>query len=123
MSLEARAAQFAPFAALTGHDEAISEIARLTDKLGDISEDELSHMNQKMGILSDHLHQHPVVSVTYFQPDQKKDGGAYGQYTGQVRLIDQIEYCMIFVDGSKIPLNYILDIESSLFKDLGKMME
>ena len=101
MSIQDRAAQFAPFAALSGHGAAIRETARLTDQRIELEED------QK---IMDRVSEHPEVSVLYFKPDGKKDGGAYVTVTGKVKKIDEIERTIVFVDKTVIPIGDILDI-------------
>lgn len=96
MSLYDRAAQFSPFAALTGHDAAIKETARLTEQKIELSEDTISRLNEKLQIVADHLE--TEVTITYFVPDERKSGGAYVSYTGIVRRIDDYEHTLIMTD-------------------------
>src|ERR1035437_4752031 len=77
MSAYDRAAQFAPFAALTGHDAAIAETARLTERRVELDEYSKADLNQRLCIIQDRMDEQPEVSITYFQPDQRKTGGAY----------------------------------------------
>ena len=98
MSLESRAAQFAPFAALVGYDEEIGEAARLTDGREELSEDAIDALNQAFQKLLEHEEERPLVTVTYFQPDAKKDGGRYMTYTGNFRFYDaekRVQMCRI----------------------------
>ena len=88
MPMENRAVQFAPFAALTGYDEEIHEAARLTDPMENLSDDALATLNLHFQQLLEHAAERPRVRVTYFQPDSKKDGGAYAVYTGCFRFFD-----------------------------------
>ena len=88
MSLYSRAAQFAPFAALSGYEEAIAETARCTVREAELMEDDRQLLDRKLSCLSSRLTEHPVVSITYFQPDMKKSGGKYMIATGIVREID-----------------------------------
>ena len=111
MSLRSRAAQFAPFAALTGHDAAIAETARLTDNKIDLDESTVSLLNEKLRILIRDIDKRNEVSVTYFRPDSKKRGGKYITVKGIVKKLDQIEGKLVFEDGQEIPLNNILEIE------------
>lgn len=111
MSLRSRAAQFAPFAALTGHDAAIAETARLTDNKIDLDESTVSLLNEKLRILIRDIDKRKEVSVTYFRPDSKKRGGKYITVKGIVKKLDQIEGKLVFEDGQEIPLNNILEIE------------
>lgn len=117
MSLYDRAAQFSPFAALTGHDAAIKETARLTEQKIELSEDTISRLNEKLQIVADHLE--TEVTITYFVPDERKSGGAYVSYTGIVRRIDDYEHTLIMTDKTVIPIEQISEIESELFGEIG----
>lgn len=117
MSLRDRAAQFAPFAALTGHDEAIKETARLTDERIELDENTLAILNEKIQIILDNLDMEPVVTVTYFKPDNKKSGGAYIDHTGVVKRIDDLEKTIIFTDKISIPIEDVLEIKSSVITE------
>jgi len=102
-----RAAQFAPFAALTGYEAVIQETGRLTDEWvapGEYGNDEL---NRKMALLLDRLPEHPRVVIEYFQPDARKEGGAYKTCTGRVRLVDENERFLELQGGRKIPIDFI----------------
>ena len=111
MSLESRAAQFAPFAALVGYDEEIGEAARLTDGREELSEDAIDALNQAFQKLLEHEEERPLVTVTYFQPDAKKDGGRYMTYTGNFRFYDAEKRVMKFVDGMVIGVGQVCRIE------------
>ena len=115
VSMYQRAAQFAPFAALTGHDAAIRETARLTDSQIELGDENNEILNRKLAILRDHLKDTPDVTITFFRPDEKKPGGSYETYTGNLRVIDDYEQNLIMSDGNKIPLPSVLDIDSKLF--------
>ena len=115
MPLKARAAQFAPFAALTGHDEAIKETARLTDERIELDESTLAILNDKIQIILDNLDIEPEITVTYFKPDDKKSGGSYIDHTGVVKRIDDFEKTVIFTDKVIIPIEDILDIQGTVF--------
>lgn len=117
MSLYDRAAQFSPFAALTGHDAAIKETARLTEHKIELSEDTISRLNEKLQIVSDHLE--TEVTITYFVPDERKFGGAYVSHTGTVRRIDDYEHTLVMTDKTVIPIEQISEIESELFGEIG----
>ena len=110
MSQSNRAAQFAPFAALTGHDAAISEAARLTDKKIELNDKAQEILNTKLNLLKEHLKERPQITVTYFVPDTKKDGGAYVEYSGTIRGIDEIENTLIFTDRTTIKIEMVLDV-------------
>ena len=111
MSLESRAAQFAPFAALVGYDEEIGEAARSTDGREELSEDAIDALNQTFQKLLEHEEERPLVTVTYFQPDAKKDGGRYMTYTGNFRFYDAEKRVMKFVDGMVIGVGQVCRIE------------
>lgn len=111
MSLESRAAQFAPFAALVGYDEEIGEAARSTDGREELSEDAIDALNQAFQKLLEHEEERPLVMVIYFQPDAKKDGGRYMTYTGNFRFYDAEKRVMKFVDGMVIAVGQVCRIE------------
>lgn len=111
MSLESRAAQFAPFAALVGYDEEIGEAARSTDGREELSEDAIDALNQAFQKLLEHEEERPLVMVIYFQPDAKKDGGRYMTYTGNFRFYDAEKRVMKFVDGMVISVEQMCRIE------------
>ena len=110
-----RAAQFAPFAALTGYDAAIQEEARLVDSQIAPGEEALRALDKKIRLLIRHVGEGPQVSVTYFLPDERKQGGAYTVSAGQVKKIRTFERQMLLTDGTLIPLDAVLRLESPLF--------
>ena len=118
MSIANRAAQFSPFAALTGYNAAINETARLTDEWIELDENAIAALDMKLRMLTDMIAEHPEISVTYFQPDNKKEGGAYVTAIGALRKIDDYENVIILMSGEKITIGDILDIECELFKAL-----
>lgn len=111
MSLESRAAQFAPFAALVGYDEEIGEAARSTDGREELSEDAIDALNHAFQKLLEHEEERPLVMVIYFQPDAKKDGGRYMTYTGNFRFYDAEKRVMKFVGGMVIGVGQVCRIE------------
>lgn len=115
MSRQDRAAQFAPFAALTGHDAAIRETARTTQTRRQLSEDEKAILDRKQQVLLEQVRQHPQVTVTYFQPDARKTGGSYQVYTGHVRGLDFSRRLLRTVEGTDIPMDDIVELDSPLF--------
>ena len=117
MSAVERGAQFSPFAALTGYEEAVRDTARLTETKTELTEDEKSILDGKLRLIADRLDERPAVTVTYFQPDKKKKGGAYVSVTDAVRAIDAVESCVILEMGEKIPMERIRAIEGKLFVD------
>ena len=111
MSMWNRAAQFAPFAALTGYDAAIQESGRFTDNWVGLSESGNEEMNRKMELIVSMLPEHPSVTIEYFVPDGHKEGGSYQNYIGNVKRIDEYEKCIEFTDGKKVPLDVIREIK------------
>jgi len=111
LSMEQRAAQFSPFAALTGHDEAAKETARLTDKRIELSEEEKSVLDGKLQMLQEHIDKCPEVTITYFLPDTKKDGGSYVTVTDAAKKIDSYRYMLVMIDGTEIPIKEIRSIK------------
>ena len=107
MSMENRAAQFSPFAAVVGHDEAILETARLTEERVELSDDEIAVLDGKLQWLKEHIKEQPEITVTYFEPDEKKSGGAYVTVTGFAKRIDEIENILLMQGGLSIPLDDI----------------
>jgi hypothetical protein len=118
MSIEKRAAQFAPFAALTGHSDAIQEAGRLTDDFVNIGSDVQKELDIKMNFLMSHVDEQPEISITYFLPDRMKAGGEYKEMSGKIKKIDELGSVIILNDGTKIPVNNIIDIQSVVFNDL-----
>lgn len=118
MSMLDRAAQFSPFAALTGYDAAIKETGRLTDEKINMDEEALNILNMKFHILIDNLSDEPEVVITFFKPDERKSGGAYFEVTGTVKKLDESERQIMMQDGAKIPMDDICDIEGELFSSL-----
>ena len=118
MPLKDRAAQFAPFAALTGYDAEIKETARLTDAKIELDESTLAILNDKLQIILDNLDAEPEVTITYFKPDTRKAGGAYIDHTGIVKRIDDYERTVVFADKNAISIEDILDIQSAIFQGL-----
>ena len=113
-----RAAQFSPFAALTGYDAAIEETGRLTDERMELDEDTIDALNLKMSMLADVISDHPRVSITYFRPDERKAGGAYVTVVGALKKIDDYEGVIVLMNGKKIAIEDICDIEGELFNTL-----
>lgn len=110
MPLIDRAAQFSPFAALTGHDAAIKETARLTDRKIELDEYEIEVLDEKLRTIREHLNTNPEISVTYFQPDERKSGGQYVTVVGNVRKVDEYEQCLLLNDGTRIVIEDILEL-------------
>ena len=104
MSIHDRAAQFSPFAALVGYDAAVEETARLTDSRREMEEDEINELNRQLSELNKRLSERPMIRVTYFIRDRKKEGGRYASKIGNARTIDQAENRIIFTDGESVPV-------------------
>lgn len=113
MPMRDRAAQFSPFAALTGHSAAIHETERLTSDWSELDEDELEDLDRSFVWLRDHLTERPEIKVLYFEPDQKKEGGHYVSTSGIVRKIDMTERFLLLADGKRVSLDRIRDIAVS----------
>ncbi|MBR4866690.1 MAG: hypothetical protein IKU11_08375 [Clostridia bacterium] len=111
MSMADRAAQFSPFAALTGYDDAIRETGRLTDEKLESGEERLAVLNTQFRILMDHLADHPEISVTYFVPDGRKSGGAYVTARGRVKKVNDFDRLLILQDGLRIPMDDVVEME------------
>ena len=118
MPMSDRAAQFAPFAALTGYDAAIKETGRLTDERIELDEEALTALDMKYQLLMDAFDDAPEVTITYFQPDERKAGGKYITATGAVKKVDDFEWQITMQDGVKIPMDNVLSIDGKLFSSL-----
>ncbi len=114
MSLQSRAAQFAPFAALTGYDEAIVEAARFTDVQVCLDENARELLDRKMAVLRDRIDCRPQVTVTYFVADRKKDGGHYCTLTGTLTRVDDLMRVLVLDNRIVIPLHDVIDVSSSM---------
>ena len=110
MSLYNRAAQFAPFAALTGYDGMVVETARLTDRHIELGEESMQLINQRLHSIMDSIRDHPEITLIVFEPDKKKEGGTYRTITGQVRRIDDVNREVIMTDRTVIRLEQIYAI-------------
>ena len=116
MSMRDRAAQFSPFAALTGHDAAIKETARLTDGFVDLDESMKASLDEKLILILEKQQEKPLVTITYFLKDERKAGGSYEVVEGWIRKVDFYERVIEMGDRSKILLDHVVDIESDLFR-------
>ena len=112
MPMLSRAAQFAPFAALSGYEESVREAARLTDHRIELDESEIALLNDKLQYLYVTKHEHPQVTITYFVPDRSKGGGSYETITGTVKNIDSVFCYVVMDDGTLIAIKdiYAIDI-------------
>ena len=118
MSRADRAAQFSSFAALTGHDAAVRETARLTASRIDTAEDKRQELDLKQQLLAQVLPTRPEATVTYFVPDTRKAGGAYVTVTGILKRIDSRKRILLLEDGTEIPADDVLELESPIFTSL-----
>lgn len=112
MPVENRAPQFAPFAALTGHDAAIAETARVTDRMVELSPEEHLRLSRRLNFAFEN---HAAISITYFQRDRYKQGGSYLVAHGFIKKIDEIERSIILLDSQTIPLDLVTEISGDLF--------
>ena len=115
MSAFDRAAQFSPFAALTGHDAAITESARLTETRVELDEYSKADLNRRLCILQDRMDEQPSVSITYFQPDTKKSGGAYITAAGCIKKMVEYERAVVMQDDTRIPIDQIIAVDGEWF--------
>ena len=111
MNRTMRAAQFAPFAALTGYGDAVKETARYTEKRIELNEEEKEVLNDKLQILQNEIESNPQVTITYFVPDIRKEGGEYITITGNIKRIDEYNGKIIFVDRAEVRINDIVDVK------------
>lgn len=118
MPMSDRAAQFAPFAALTGYEDAVRETGRLTDDRIEPEESSLNVLNAKIQLLRENLAGAPEIAFTYFKADERKAGGAYLTATGTVKRIDDCERLIVLRDGTKLPMDDIVDMDGDIFSIL-----
>lgn len=118
MSLHDRAAQFSPFAALTGHKAAINETARLTDEKQILSEDVIAKLNEQLNLIKENIGTNLIVTITYFVPDDRKSGGAYISNTGVVKKINEYNHTVILTDKTVIPIEQISEMQSDIFSEI-----
>ena len=117
MSIIDRAAQFSPFAALTGHNEAVRETERLTDERIELDEYKKTILNEKLQIIMEKQKEQPEITFTFFMPDSRKNGGKYVDITGVVKKIDEIERCVRLMDGTRIFIDDLFEISGNIFAD------
>ena len=111
MPMQDRAAQFSPFAALTGYDAAILETARLTDAKRELTEEQKELLGRQLHLLQSRLQEAPVVAVTFFVPDSRKAGGAYRTVSGTAKKIDEALGLLVMSSGVSVPFDDILSLE------------
>ena len=113
-----RAAIFSPFAALSGHGAAIAETARLTEQKIELDEDTKAELDRRQAVLLEYMDERPELTVTWFQRDEKKDGGAYLTTTGRLKKLRELERSLVLTDGTEIPLEDVVTLESDIFQTL-----
>ena len=118
MTMQERAAQFSPFAALPCYGDAVKETARITDAKIELDESEKALINEKLLMIAEHLDNKPLVSITYFNPDTKKKGGEYLTITGTVKKLDVYNNQIKMTDGTTVKFDDIISVESDLFTEL-----
>lgn len=123
MPLADRAAQFSPFAALTGYDNVIQEAARYTDEPVELAEDEQLLLNEKLRLLAHSLSQHPVITVTFFRADEQKEGGHILTVTESVEKVGCDTHCLILSDGTHLSFSSLLAIEGTFFEKTSHINE
>ena len=114
-----RPAQCWPVSALSGHSAGMAVPARLTDRLGELGEDDRAELDRRLGLLLEHSRGRPEVTVIWFQPDERKEGGMYRTTTGCLKRHRELERTLLLEDGTEIPRGDIVGLESSCFH--GKM--
>ena len=113
-----RAAQFSPFAALTGYEAAVEETARLTDNRIQLDEYVKDALSDRLQIITDRIKENPEIAITYFQPDAKKNGGAYVTSVSSAKKIDEYERVIVMADGTVIPIDEIISIDGQIFESM-----
>ena len=117
MPVQDRAAQFAPFAALTGYGDVLQETARLTEKKIELDEYDKDALNRRLRFVLEEKSEDSMVFITYFVPDERKDGGAYVTIEGEIRRLDDVGRSLQMMDGTVIPIEDILSIDGTAFDD------
>lgn len=118
LSMRQRAAQFSPFAALSGHGAAVKEAGRLTEEKIELDERKKTELDEKLSIIMKHLQERPEVEITYFVPDQRKEGGEYVTVRERVKKIDLYEKRLVLFDGTRIDLDQVYEIEGKILENL-----
>lgn len=118
MAVSDRAAQFSPFAALTGYDAAIKETARLTDERVEMDATMKDVLSDKLRIILDRINEQPQIAITYFKPDERKNGGSYVTITGTVKKIDEYERIVLMTGDIAILIDEISSIEGHIFENM-----
>lgn len=118
MSIENRAAQFSPFAALTGYEGAVKEQARLTDEKIELDDEEKLMISSKLQLIQENIKAQPEVTICYFQADERKDGGAYVTVVGYVKKVDEVERVVRLTNGTVIFIDEVISIDGEVFKGM-----
>ena len=118
MPIRDRAAIFSPFAALSGHGAALAETARVTQRRMELDEDTRAELDRRQAVLLAHLDEQPEITVTWFQPDERKEGGAYRTAAGRLKKLRELERVLVLADGTEIPLKDVVALESDIFQTL-----
>lgn len=116
MPMHDRAAQFSPFAALTGYDEAIKEEGRLTSGRIELGEYETELLDRSLRDILEHIDERPYISVIYFEPDERKSGGDYMEKSGRLKRIDEYERKLYFTDGTGVDMDSVIEINQDLIR-------
>ena len=123
MAVIDRAAQFLPFAALTGYEEAIAEAGRLTQERREEDEGQRAVLDEKLRIIIERMSERPEVKITWFEQDEYKDGGAYRTIDGVIKKIDDYKRTILMEEGVEIEIDSIVDIDSTVIEDLFGYLE
>ncbi len=115
MPVQERAAQFSPFAALTGYEDAVAEAGRLTAARIELEEDRLEQLDRRLALLAHRAGERPEISIVRFARDKKKPGGAYVTLSGRYKRTDEYTRSVILTDGTAVPIDDILSLDSPLF--------
>ena len=118
MARQDRAAQFSPFAALSGYGALLREVARQTEAQVELTESSLAQLDEKLRVLRSRLSRQPEITATWFVPDERKEGGAYVRATGRVKRVDPWGKRLILTDGTEIPVEALTALEGAVFEDL-----
>lgn len=117
MPIRDRAAQFSPFAALTGYEGEVAEAARITETKIELTEEQRAILDERLCLLEDILPDRPDVEFTYFIPDHRKQGGAYTTITGKLKRLDRIERNILLTNGASIPIDDLLEMDCRIWSD------
>jgi len=118
-SMADRAARFSPFAAISGYEEMVKEAARVTQERIEITDATKELLNEKLNMIAEFLNEEHEITITYFEPDKKKSGGAYISTTGVVKRIDELKRIVVMKNNKKIKIDDVYALNSTLFYSLG----